>query len=105
VPRNVVKFNRRNVFLRDENQCQYCGKKFGTNHLSLDHVIPRSRGGPSTWDNIVCACLKCNVRKGGRTPQEAGMRLYRLPSKPSRSPSLAHQLSSRKYAAWRNFLD
>ena len=105
VPRNAVKFNRRNVFLRDENRCQYCGKKFGNSHLSLDHVVPRSRGGPSTWDNIVCACLKCNVRKGGRTPQEAGMRLFRLPSRPARSPSLAHQLSSRKYSAWRNFLD
>jgi len=105
VPRNVVKFNRRNVFLRDENRCQYCGKKFGTNHLSLDHVIPRSRGGPSTWENIVCACLRCNVRKGGRTPQEAGMKLYRLPTKPPRNPSLAYQLSSRKYAAWKNFLD
>lgn len=105
VPRNVVKFNRRNVFLRDDNRCQYCGKKYGTNHLSLDHVVPRSRGGPSTWENIVCACLKCNVRKGGRTPQEAGMKLFRLPSKPHRNPSLSHQLTSRKYVAWRNFLD
>jgi len=105
VPRNVVKFNRRNVFLRDENRCQYCGKKFGSHHLSLDHVIPRSRGGPSTWDNIVCACLKCNVRKGGRTPQEAGMRLFRSPFKPNRSPSLSNQLGSRKYSDWKNFLD
>ena len=105
IPRNVVKFNRRNVFLRDENRCQYCGKKFGAHHLSLDHVLPRSRGGPSTWDNIVCACLKCNVRKGGRTPQEAGMKLFRSPAKPPRNPSLAHQLSSRKYSAWKNFLD
>ncbi len=105
VPRNVIKFNRRNVFLRDENRCQYCGKKFGTNHLSLDHVLPRSRGGPSTWENIVCACLRCNVRKGGRTPQEAGMKLFRSPSKPPRNPSLAHQLSSQKYTAWRCFLD
>jgi 5-methylcytosine-specific restriction endonuclease McrA len=105
VPRNVVKFNRRNVFLRDENRCQYCTKKFGTHHLSLDHVIPRSRGGPSTWDNIVCACLRCNVRKGGRTPQEAGMKLFKAPSKPHRNPSLAHQLSSQKYSAWKNFLD
>lgn len=105
MPRNMVKFNRRNVFLRDENRCQYCGKKFGANHLSLDHVMPRSRGGPSTWENIVCACLRCNVRKGGRTPQEAGMKLFRSPSKPARNPTLALQLSSRKYTAWHNFLD
>ncbi len=105
VPRSSVKFNRRNVFLRDENRCQYCGKKYGTSHLSLDHVFPRSRGGPSTWENIVCACLRCNVRKGGRTPQEAGMKLFRPPFKPARSPALSHQLASRKYAAWKNFLD
>lgn len=104
-PRNVVKFNRRNIFLRDENRCQFCGKKFNTHQLSLDHVVPRSRGGQTTWENIVCACLECNVRKGGRTPEEAGMRLYQRPVKPKRSPVLAQQLTSLKYASWKNFLD
>lgn len=104
-PRNVVKFNRRNIFLRDENRCQYCGNKFSTHQLSLDHVVPKSRGGQTTWENIVCACLRCNVRKGGRTPAEAGMRLYKPPVKPPRSPALAQQLASRKYASWKNFLD
>ena len=104
-PRNVVKFNRRNIFLRDENRCQYCGKKFSTHQLSLDHVVPRSRGGQTTWENIVCACLECNVRKGGRTPDEARMRLFQRPVKPRRSPVLAQQLASQKYASWRNFLD
>jgi 5-methylcytosine-specific restriction endonuclease McrA len=104
-PRNVVKFNRRNIFLRDENRCQYCGKKFSTHQLSLDHVVPRSRGGQTTWENIVCACLECNVRKGGRTPAEASMRLYQRPTKPKRSPVLAQQLTSRKYASWKTFLD
>lgn len=104
-PRNVVKFNRRNIFLRDENKCQYCGHKFSTQQLSLDHVKPRSQGGQTNWENIVCACLKCNVRKGGRTPHEAHMRLIRKPVKPKRSPVLAHQLTSVKYESWRQFLD
>lgn len=104
VPRNVVKFNRRNIFLRDENCCQYCGRKFGSHKLSLDHVLPRSRGGATTWDNIVCACLDCNVRKGGRTPQEAGMRLAQPPRKPKHNPVLGQHLHSQKYAAWRTFL-
>ena len=104
-PKNIVKFNRRNIFLRDENRCQYCGHRFPTQQLSLDHVTPRSRGGLTNWDNIVCACLRCNVRKGGRTPHEAGMRLIRRPHKPKRSPMLAQQLTSVKYESWKQFLD
>ena len=104
LPRNGVKFNRRNIFLRDENRCQYCGKRFGTHSLSLDHVMPRSRGGPTTWENIVCCCVDCNVRKGGRTPKEAGMKLMKVPHKPARNPILFHHLNSRKYESWRTFL-
>ena len=104
-PKNVIKFNRRNIFLRDENRCQYCGHKFPTHQLSLDHVMPRSQGGGTNWENIVCACLTCNVRKGGRTPGQAGMRLFRKPSKPKRSPMLCHQLGHRKYQSWKTFLD
>jgi 5-methylcytosine-specific restriction endonuclease McrA len=104
-PRNIVKFNRRNIFLRDENRCQYCGHKYSTQQLSLDHVIPRSQGGQTNWENIVCACLKCNVRKGGRTPYQAGMKLYKRPVKPKRSPMLSHQLTIVKYESWKQFLD
>lgn len=104
VPRNVVKFNRRNVFLRDEHRCQYCLKRFSTQNLSLDHVMPRSRGGETSWENVVCACMRCNVRKGGRTPQEAGMQLHCRPAKPQRNPVLSYQLSSQKYECWRNFV-
>ncbi len=82
LPKQTVKFNRRNIFARDHNQCQYCGKKFPTSELSLDHVIPRTQGGGTTWDNIVCACVDCNVRKGGRTPRQANMTLIRKPEKP-----------------------
>lgn len=105
LPRQDVKFNRRNIFARDINMCQYCGKRFRTCDLSLDHVIPRSQGGPATWDNIVCACHKCNVRKGGRTPQEASMHLIREPVKPRRNPVVHIQLSDGRYASWRQFLD
>ena len=104
IPRNTVKFNRRNVFLRDEFRCQYCGDRFPTSQLSLDHVVPRSRGGIESWENIVCACLKCNVRKGGRTPTEANMKLLREPVKPSRSPMLVRQLGDPRYSSWKLFL-
>jgi 5-methylcytosine-specific restriction endonuclease McrA len=105
LPRQTVKFNRRNIFARDNNQCQFCGKKFPTSELSLDHVIPRSQGGQTTWENIVCACVACNVRKGGRTPREASMALIRKPEKPKRSPLLNLKLTNSKYQSWRSFLD
>ncbi len=105
LPKQTVKFNRRNIFARDNNQCQYCGKKFPISELSLDHVVPRSQAGASTWENIVCACLACNVRKGGRTPRQAHMKLIRKPEKPKRSPMLNLKLSHKKYQSWRTFLD
>lgn len=104
-PRQGLRFNRRNIFARDSNQCQYCGQHFPLSELSLDHVMPRSRGGLTSWENIVCACVACNVRKGGRTPQEAGMNLVRLPVKPKRSPLLSLKLGNPKYASWKSFVD
>ena len=105
LPKQTVKFNRRNIFARDHNQCQYCGKKFSTTELSLDHVVPRSQGGMSTWDNIVCACINCNVKKGGRTPKQAHMTLIRKPEKPKRSPMLNLKLTLSKYQSWKTFLE
>ena len=105
VPRQDVKFNRRNIFARDGNTCQYCGKRFPTSSLSIDHIIPRSRGGNNTWQNVVCACVKCNVRKGGRTPQEANIRLIRPPVKPNRSPAVSIKMSNSKYSSWKQFVD
>ena len=105
LPKQTVKFNRRNIFARDNNQCQYCGKRFPTTELSLDHVVPRSQGGQSTWENIVCACVACNVKKGGRTPKEAHMNLIRKPEKPKRSPLLNLKLTQSKYVSWKTFLD
>lgn len=105
LPRREVKFNRRNLFARDRNTCQYCGKRFSASELSLDHVIPRAQGGTATWDNIVCACLRCNVRKGGRTPGEANVRLIRPPVKPRHNPVLSVKLSDKRYSSWKQFLD
>ena len=96
MPRQAIKFNRRNIFARDGNLCQYCGKRFPTSELSLDHVLPRSQGGGSSWENIVCACVACNVRKGGRTPKQASMALIRRPEKPKRSPMLNQKLTNSK---------
>jgi len=79
MPSRKIHYNRRTIYLRDNNQCQYCSSK---NDLSLDHIIPRCQGGLTTWDNIVVACVKCNLKKAGRTPQEAGMKLLKVPSKP-----------------------
>ena len=74
------KLTRLEVFKRDRYTCQYCGKE--TRQLTLDHVVPRYRGGEHTWENVVSACVSCNRRKAGRTPQEAGMRLLHQPSRP-----------------------
>lgn len=105
LPRKDVKLNRRNIFARDNSRCQYCGKKFPTSELSIDHVVPRSQNGKTTWDNVVCCCLKCNVKKGGRTPEQAHMTLITKPVKPKRSPVITLQLSSDRYRSWQQFLD
>ena len=105
VPRQRVRLNRRNLFARDGNKCQYCGKSFVTSELSIDHVVPTCRGGKTTWDNVVCACVRCNVRKGGRTPQEAHMKLQKKPVRPKRSPLLSIKLGNPKYASWKTFVD
>lgn len=105
LPQQTVKLNRRNIFARDRNHCQYCGRKFPSSELSLDHVVPRSRGGMTNWPNLVCCCVKCNVKKGGRTPPEAHMSLIVTPVKPKRSPVVTLRLTSAKYASWKQFLN
>ena len=105
LPSNNVKFNRCNIFARDKNSCQYCGRRFPTRELSLDHVVPRSMGGKSNWTNIVCACVECNVKKGGRTPKLAGMKLIKKPTKPSRNPLIHIHMRRQQYKSWKQFLD
>lgn len=104
IPRREVRFNRKNIIARDENHCQYCGRRFSTSHLSIDHVVPKSRGGKSTWTNVVAACHRCNTRKGGRLPSEASMRLMKPPSAPRRNPSVSEKLRHTRYEIWHHFL-
>ncbi len=80
VPRKRILLNRKNIIKRDNHQCQYCGTRSGP--VTVDHIIPKDRGGEDTWENLVCACVKCNTKKRNRTPQEAGMKLLRRPRKP-----------------------
>ena len=86
LPRARVRFSRLNIYARDKNTCQYCGRRPPRAELNLDHVVPRSRGGKTSWENVVCSCVPCNLRKGGRTPEEAGIRLLRTAVRPRWTP-------------------
>ena len=105
LPKKEVKFTRHNIFERDRNRCQYCGKTFDRKDLNLDHVIPRDQGGPTTWENIVCSCIRCNTRKANRTPREAGMRLIRKPRRPKWRPFVQIHLGAPLHDSWRRFID
>jgi 5-methylcytosine-specific restriction endonuclease McrA len=104
IPKREVKFSRKNILARDGNRCQYCGKRLPLSQLSLDHVHPKSRGGKSTWTNVVTACSPCNTRKGGRLPHEASMKLRTVPVVPKRNPLLQAKVDSREYQVWKLFL-
>ncbi len=104
VPRRHVRFSRSNVFSRDGFTCQYCGVRPPRSHLNLDHVVPRAHGGRSTWENVVASCLDCNRRKGGRTPEQAGLRLRTRPARPRWTPLASLPLASARHEAWRPYL-
>ena len=104
LPKSTVRFNRKNLFARDNHQCQYCGQTRPLSQLSLDHVVPRSLGGRTTWENIVCSCMKCNSRKGGRTPSQAGMALLSKPVKPHSNPAMTIPLNDPRYESWKTFV-
>jgi 5-methylcytosine-specific restriction endonuclease McrA len=103
VPVRRVSFSRRNIYKRDNHMCQYCGSKRPSEELSIDHVVPRSRGGTMSWTNCVLACLECNVKKGNRTLEESGMRLVRQPVKPDWAPYLELTLGYRRQS-WEKFI-
>ena len=105
IPKRQVRFSRFNIYARDNCTCQYCGKKFPRQELNLDHVVPRSRGGTSTWENVVCSCQNCNWRKGGRTPAEAKLTLLRTPFKPKWTPFMQQAFSVARYREWLPFIN
>ena len=105
VPRSHVKFTRANVYLRDRFRCQYCGHNGKRSELNIDHLVPRSRGGGSTWENVVVACIPCNRRKANRLPEEAGMFPRRRPTRPRWHPALAPVGDGPPHPLWQPFLE
>lgn len=98
-----VKFSRLNVYVRDRFTCQYCGTRCKAEDLNFDHVQPRSRGGQTSWENIVTCCIGCNDAKGNRTPAEAGMKLMRKPVKPTHLPLVTVQMRGDVPAEWKPY--
>lgn len=103
--RKPVKFSRVNIYARDNYRCQYCGDKAAMADLTYDHVVPRSRGGKTTWTNIVTACYACNFKKANRTPEQAGMKLLSRPVQPRWVPAVTIRISTRSMpGAWHDYL-
>lgn len=102
IPAYAAPFTRKNLFERDGHTCQYCGRRFGTDRLSIDHVQPRSKGGRTSWENCVLACVRCNSTKGDRSVHEAGLRLLRRPRPPQWTPYL-NLRQSEHLASWAQF--
>ncbi len=105
IPKRHVRFSRINIFARDAFTCQYCNMRPARSELNLDHVVPRSLGGKTTWENVVCSCLDCNRRKGGRTPRQARLRLRRQPTRPRWTPFMNLMISSVRHKEWLPFLN
>lgn len=105
LPCKELRLTRNNVFDRDKSTCQYCGQVFPDEDLNLDHVIPRDRGGKTTWENIVCSCIKCNSHKANRLPHEAGLRLIHRPARPKWRPVISLLLERHDRERWKDFLE
>lgn len=102
---DYVPFSRANIYARDEYRCQYCGEVSPTSELTFDHVQPVAHGGRKDWENIVTCCVTCNRRKGGRTPEQAGMRLIRHPRRPEKAPALRITIGLRNAPeSWRDYI-
>lgn len=104
-PPRTVKFNRRNIFMRDHYTCQYCGRQPIKDDLTIDHVVPRSRGGKSEWENVVLSCVQCNTSKGDRLPLECGMTPRKPPRQPSWLATLRHLPPESDHSLWQRFVD
>jgi 5-methylcytosine-specific restriction endonuclease McrA len=100
-----VRFSRLNIYARDHDTCQYCGRELHRSELNLDHVVPRAQGGKTTWENVVCSCIACNLRKGGRTPDQAGLKLLKKPVRPRWTPLTRGVAKRVTYREWLPFLN
>ena len=99
------RLSRREVFWRDKFTCQYCGKAFPLPELTFDHLVPVAQGGRKDWENIVTCCITCNRKKGGRTPGEVGLRVIRMPRRPTRAPTIRIMVGLRNTPqSWRDYL-
>ena len=104
LPKGKVRFSRLNIYARDHDTCQYCGRQMARSELNLDHVVPRSQGGKTSWENVVCSCVPCNLEKGGRTPDQAGLRLLKKPARPRWTPLFRGAARRHTYREWLPFL-
>src|SRR3954465_10362609 len=104
LPKGRVRFSRLNIYARDNDTCQYCGRQLPRPDLNLDHVVPRSQGGKTSWENVVCSCVGCNLRKGGRTPDQAVMKLLTKPVRPRWTPFFRGAVHRVTYREWLPFL-
>jgi 5-methylcytosine-specific restriction endonuclease McrA len=101
-PRPQVKLTKREIFRRDNHTCQYCGLQ--SPHLTIDHVVPRHQGGEHRWENLVSACLRCNLKKGGQTPARAGLQLLRKPYEPRASALYLYGIHLERNQEWEPYL-
>lgn len=104
LPKGKVRFSRLNIYARDRDTCQYCSKQLPRSELNLDHVVPRSQNGKTSWENVVCSCVPCNLRKGGRTPEQAAMKLLTKPVRPRWTPFFRGAVKRVTYREWLPFL-
>lgn len=105
LPHRRIRFTRENIFLRDKNTCQYCQRRYRRSELNIDHVVPLSQGGHTAWDNVVCSCLTCNNRKGGRTPDQARLMLMNKPREPAYSLFMNVSPKPGLLSAWKVYMN
>ncbi|MEN8661457.1 MAG: HNH endonuclease [Lentimonas sp.] len=104
LPAQAVRFSRETLFKRDHYRCQYCGNNYEDSHLNMDHVIPKDRGGRTSWENIVTSCIKCNTHKANRLPHQANMHLIRKPERPKWRPFISSLIGQDYDPDWDNFI-
>lgn len=104
LPKGRVRFSRLNIYARDNDTCQYCGLQLSRAELNLDHVVPRAQGGRTSWENVVCSCIECNLAKGGRTPEQAGMKLLKKATRPRWTPFFRTAQKRVTYREWLPFI-